>query len=176
VNEKQNVFGEKAGSEHGARPVRRKDRQLARDEAEQILTKAEYGVLSVIGDGGAPYGVPLSFVWLEGAVYFHCAKEGHKTDALRRDARVSFAAVCGVDAVYENDFTTAYSSVVVSGVAAEASSEEERRAALTALCVKYLPEHAEKADGAIQAHIGRTAVWKIVPLYITAKGRKKQGV
>lgn len=69
------------------RPMRRFRQQLPDEECIQILETAYRGFLSVIGDGGYPYTVPLNFVYAEGFLYFHCAVAGHKLDALRRPIR-----------------------------------------------------------------------------------------
>lgn len=49
----------------------------------------------MIGDGGYPYGIPLDHWYDEtnGKLYFHCAKEGQKLDAIEKDDKVSYC-VC----------------------------------------------------------------------------------
>lgn len=158
-----------------ARAMRRSDRQLPYEEAVQILEEAEYGILSVNGDEGVPYGVPLSFIWLDGAVYFHCAKEGYKTDCMQRDARASFSAVCDVQAVYDKNFTTFFRSVIISGRAVEVTDDGIKSRALAALCAKYLPDHAGEVQKAIDMSLKHTAVWKIEPDSVSAKGKRAAG-
>ena len=98
------------------RPMRRIKQQLSDAEAQEILAKAKRGVLSVVGDDGWPYGIWLNphFRREDGRIYFHGAKEGHKIDALRRDARVSFTVI---DDGVQDDGGWAYTfrSVVVFG-------------------------------------------------------------
>ena len=65
------------------RPMRRFKQQMTNEECIALLRKAPRGVLAVLGDGGYPYTVPLDFVYDDGKIYFHCAKEGHKLDAIR---------------------------------------------------------------------------------------------
>ena len=69
------------------RAMRRAKQQLSEEECDRILTGASSGVLCVSGDGGYPYGVPISYAYdkAKKAIYFHCAKEGHKIDAIRRN-------------------------------------------------------------------------------------------
>jgi nitroimidazol reductase NimA-like FMN-containing flavoprotein (pyridoxamine 5'-phosphate oxidase superfamily) len=43
--------------------MRRIRQELPKEECEKILNNATAGVLSVLGDGGYPYGVPMSFVY-----------------------------------------------------------------------------------------------------------------
>jgi len=40
--------------------MRRKDRALSEEEAQALLDRTEYGVLSTVGGDGRPYGVPLN--------------------------------------------------------------------------------------------------------------------
>ena len=53
------------------RDMRRKNQLLPPEEAESILRQGTSGVLSLLGDGGYPYGVPLSYVYHNGRLYFH---------------------------------------------------------------------------------------------------------
>lgn len=53
--------------------MRRKRQQLSDEAARQVLEQATSGVLAVMGDGGYPYAVPLSYVWHDGRLIFHSA-------------------------------------------------------------------------------------------------------
>ncbi len=57
------------------------------------METAYRGFLSVIGDGGYPYTVPINFVYAEGVLYFHCAVEGHKLDAIRASDKACFTVI-----------------------------------------------------------------------------------
>ena len=96
------------------RELRRKNQQLSETEARSILKNGTHGVLSVQGDGGYPYGVPMNYVYGDDAIYFHCAKEGHKMEGFRRSDKVSFCVV-GEDEVIPEAFSTAYTSVIAFG-------------------------------------------------------------
>ena len=61
------------------RPMRRKRQELPKEECEKILHNATAGVLSVLGDGGYPYGVPISYVYAEGKLYFHSPSKDIKS-------------------------------------------------------------------------------------------------
>jgi len=63
--------------------MRRIDRMLSIEESKDILKNCEYGVLSSISDNGYPYGVPLSYVYFDDAIYFHSAREGHKIENIK---------------------------------------------------------------------------------------------
>lgn len=75
------------------REMRRKAQQLSLDICEEILRKNTAGVLSLSGDDGYPYGVPLSFCYNKGKLIFHCAKTGHKIDSIRRCPKASFCVI-----------------------------------------------------------------------------------
>lgn len=60
------------------REMRRKKQRLSAEACEAILAEGTSGVLAVDGDGGYPYAVPLSYVYQDGKLFFHCAKSGHQ--------------------------------------------------------------------------------------------------
>lgn len=43
--------------------VRRQDRLLDESRSRELLKTSEYGVLSMVDDGGQAYGIPGSFIW-----------------------------------------------------------------------------------------------------------------
>lgn len=75
------------------RPMRRFKQQLCDEACIEILKHAPRGVLAVLGDFGYPYTIPLNFVYENGKIFFHCAKEGHKIDAIRNCDKASFCVL-----------------------------------------------------------------------------------
>ena len=81
------------------REMRRKGQQISQEECSEILLRAKTGILGLHGDDGYPYTVPVNFVYTPGkdgqpgTIGFHCAKTGHKIDAIRRNEKVSFTVV-----------------------------------------------------------------------------------
>ncbi len=73
--------------------IRRKDRKISTDEAIDLLKKCEYGVLSTVDSDGQPYGIPLSYVYKDDCIYFHCARVGYKLENIKDNPRVSFCVV-----------------------------------------------------------------------------------
>ena len=67
------------------REMRRNKQALSQEECTEILWKGTSGVLSLSGDDGYPYGVPISYAYDGEKLYFHCARAGHKLDAIRRN-------------------------------------------------------------------------------------------
>lgn len=135
------------------RPMRRNKQQVSADECRAVLQTAKRGVLSVHGEDGYPYGVPLNFVFdaQTDTVYFHAAKEGHKLDAIRRDSKVCFTVMDDGYKV-EGDWAWYVKSVVVFGKAEVIADDAARDKWLRALAAKYFPpEENVEADMARNA-------------------------
>ncbi len=75
------------------REMRRKRQQLTESECAEILRRNTSGVLAVLGENGYPYAVPLSYIYDENALYFHCAKSGHRLDAIKSCEKLSFRTI-----------------------------------------------------------------------------------
>ena len=62
------------------RKMRRFKQQLPEAECREVLREQKRGVLSMLGDDGYPYGIPMNHWYCEeeGVLYFHSAKEGHR--------------------------------------------------------------------------------------------------
>ena len=75
------------------RPMRRFKQELPLEECLDILDNAPRGFLSVTGDGGYPYAIPINFFHQDGRLYFHCALEGHKIDAVRACDKACFSVL-----------------------------------------------------------------------------------
>lgn len=155
------------------RPMRRRDRELTREQCERLLNGGSNGVLSLRGDEGWPYGVPLSYVYHQGRIYFHGAGSGHKLDAVRNDPRASFCVVTQ-DRVIPRQYTTDYRSVIAFGTVREVTEEAEKRSALRALAVKYAPADAEEhREKYIDADLRAACVLELTVLRLTGKSRSK---
>lgn len=124
------------------RKMRRSAQELDESACLEIVKRATSGVLSVIGDGGYPYGVPMSFVYDDGKFYFHCARTGHKIDAIRACDKACFTII-DRDDVVADEFTTYYKSVIAFGRVKILEAEEEKREAITVLTNKYSPDESE---------------------------------
>jgi nitroimidazol reductase NimA-like FMN-containing flavoprotein (pyridoxamine 5'-phosphate oxidase superfamily) len=152
------------------RPIRRADRALSEVQAREILQKDEYGVLSTVSSDGQPYGVPVSFAYANGSIYFHCAVDGHKLDNVNANSRVSFCVV-GEAEVLPDKFATRYESAIVFGQAGELTGEA-KRAALTEILKKYSPDFMEKGKRYIKSDIQKVRVFKIEVDVLSGKARR----
>ena len=132
------------------RPMRRSAQALDGGACVEILERGTSGVLAVLGDGGWPYAVPLSYAFDGEKLYFHCAREGHKLDAIRREARASFCVV-DRDDVKPAEYTSYFRSVIIFGRVRVLEDEAQKRAAIELLARRYFPEDsAENRRRAIE--------------------------
>ncbi len=151
------------------RPMRRFRQALSDDDIEKILTKHTYGVLSVIGDSGYPYTVPLNYVYEDGHFYFHCAKSGHKLDAIRNNGRCSFCVVDSSD-IYPHEMTTLYRSVIAFGRAQIIEDEAELIAVSDRFVDRFNPEmSADLKEKYFQKEMPLLAALKMRVEHITGK-------
>ena len=120
------------------RELTRKKQKLSDEECIAILKDAKRGVLSVNGENGYPYGMPMNHYYDEdrGMIYFHGGKFGHKIDAMKADPRVSFCVMdegTPVDEEWYLDFR----SVIVFGDVVFVEDHEEAMEISHKLCHKF---------------------------------------
>jgi hypothetical protein len=149
------------------REMRRIGNALPKEEAVAMLQKATNGVLSVSGDDGYPYGVPVSFTYRDNQIIFHCATEGHKLDGIRRNPKVSFCVVEQDDIIPEQ-FNTLYRSAIAFGQA-RILEGEEKRAYIEAIAKKYAPDYDKEAKDYIESDWSGFSVVVIDVDHLTGK-------
>lgn len=153
------------------RKMRRFKQQISEEECNEILREQPRGVLSMLGDDDYPYGIPLDH-WLceeNGKLYFHCAKVGHKMDAVRKHDKVSY---CVYDEGYrkEGDWALNIRSVVVFGrmrVVDDAEDELKRKIA-AGLSRKFTDDEAFLQKELVQS-LPRAAFLELTPEHMTGK-------
>ena len=120
------------------RKMRRFKQQISEEECFGLLKNEKRGVLSVIGENGYPYGIPLNHFFNEadGKIYFHGAKEGHKLDAIKACDKVCYTVF---DKGYrkEGEWALNVKSVVVFCRISLVEDEEKAKEICTALCKKF---------------------------------------
>ena len=98
------------------RELLRKKQKLTEGECIDLLINEKRGVLSVCGDNGYPYGMPMNHFYNkeDGCIYFHCGRVGHRYDSLKRSDCVSF---CVYDEGFrkEGEWALNVKSVIVFG-------------------------------------------------------------
>jgi nitroimidazol reductase NimA-like FMN-containing flavoprotein (pyridoxamine 5'-phosphate oxidase superfamily) len=152
------------------RKIRRSDQAIPESETREILRTGEYGILSTASIDGQPYGVPLSYSYVDDVIYFHSAVEGHKLDNLSANNKVSFCVV-GKTEVLPAKFGTRYESAIVFGETFEVTDNEKHKGLLE-LVKKYSPGFIEKGLRYIESTGDKAKVYKIVVDYISGKSGK----
>ncbi len=151
------------------REMRRKKQEISREECVRILKEEVRGVLSVNGENGYPYGVPMDFWYDEEAdrIYFHGAKEGHKIDALKKDDKVSF---CVFDQGYRKEGEWAYNvnSVIIFGRIRFIDDVELRTKALRNMGVRYTTDNSY-IEYEIENSSKNVLCLELIPEHMTGK-------
>lgn len=154
--------------------VRRQDRLLDEERAQELLRTAEYGVLSMADSEGHPYGLPLNYVWDgDSTLYVHCAPEGKKLHILAANPHASFCVV-GRTHLLPSHFTTEYESIVLEGCASLVENEEEKRCALRLLIEKLAPNDVEAGLRNIEKSLHRTAIIRMEVKQWSGKRKQKR--
>ena len=149
------------------REMRRKMQALTAEETAEILKRNTSGVLSLNGDDGYPYGVPLSYVYLDSKLYFHCAGAGHKLDSILKDDKVSFCVI-DQDQVVGDEYTTYFRSVIAFGRARVLEGAEKLRP-LVELCEKYYPGHLEQTRQKAEHALKNVSIVEVTIEHMTGK-------
>ena len=132
------------------REMRRKKQKLSKEECDRILYNGTSGVLALHGDNGYPYAVPVSYVYNGEKLLFHSAKNGHKIDAILKNAAASFCVI-DQDQIVPEEYTTYFRSIIAFGRIRILEDDTEKRSAIEKLAVKYAPDDtAENRDKAIE--------------------------
>ena len=151
------------------REMRRKMQLLPDVESREVLERNTAGVLSLLGDEGYPYGVPMSYVLVGDQIFFHCAKEGHKIDAIRREEKASFCVI-DEDRVISAEYTTYFRSVIAFGRVHILENDEEKRNAIRILTEKYSGDQGEAGiEKEIDKHFAGLCMLRLDIEHLTGK-------
>ncbi len=151
------------------RELVRKKQQLSNEECMRILKEELRGVLSVQGDDGYPYGLPINHYYNEddGCLYFHSGKTGHKIDAIRRNDKASF---CVYDQGFRKEGAWALNirSVIVFGRMEIIDDRETVYEISRKLSRKFTQDEAY-IDAEIARSGSGTLMFRLVPEQMTGK-------
>ena len=143
--------------------------QLPQEECIEILKKEPRGVLSVLGDDGYPYGMPINQYYCEedGKIYFHSGKKGHKIDAIKRYDKASF---CVYDQGFrrEGEWALNIRSVIVFGRIEIIEDTEKVYEISRRLSRKFTDDEAYIEHEIVKSG-PRTLMFALVPEHMTGK-------
>lgn len=155
------------------REIVRKKNAISRDECTEILKAELRGVLSVIGDGGYPYGLPINYYYNEedGHLYFHSGRSGHKIDSIANCDKVSF---CVYDSGYreEGDWALNIKSVIVFGKIRAVDDFRKAMDICRKLSYKFTSD-SEYIEKEIASFGKNTLCLELIPEHITGKKIKE---
>ena len=155
--------------------IRRQDRVMEESRARELLTEAEYVVMSMTDANGLPYGIPVNMVFdSPDHAYIHCAPEGKKLRAVALHPDVSVCIVGHVN-LLPSKFTTEYESVVLQGKAHIITDDTERRHAIELILHKYSPNDIERGWFYANKSLPRTAIIRIDFTEFSGKNKKMHG-
>ena len=151
------------------REMLRKKQQLTQEACIEILKKEPRGVLSVLGDDGYPYGMPMNHYYCEedGNIYFHSGKNGHRVDAMKHCDKASF---CVYDGGFrrEGEWALNVSSVIVFG-RIELIEDQEKIYKIARLLSYKFTNDEEYIEREIQKSGPGTMMFALVPEHMTGK-------
>lgn len=151
------------------REMRRFKQVLSQEECIEVLKNEPRGVLSLIGEDGYPYGIPMDHWYCEedGKLYFHCAKEGHKLDALKACSKASY---CVYDQGYrkEGEWALNIRSVVFFGQISVVEEAEKTKYICTNLCRKFTDD-AAYLEHELTHSLVRVLCLELSPEHMTGK-------
>ena len=151
------------------REMLRKKQALSEAECVEVLKASLRGVLSVAGEDGYPYGMPMNHYYCEddGHIYFHGGMKGHKIDAIARDDRVSF---CAMDDGFrrEGEWALNFRSVIVFGRLRPVADHDRAIDISRRLSYKFTQDEAY-IDEEVRRSGPRTLVLELIPEHITGK-------
>ena len=151
------------------REMNRRKQQLSKEESIQILQSEPRGVLSLIGDEGYPYGLPIDHWYndADGCLYFHGGKKGHKIDAIRACGKASF---CVMDQGFrrEGEWALNIKSVIVFGQIEILTDHEKAIDITRQLSLKYTAD-IDFIEREILESGKNTLVFRLIPEHITGK-------
>lgn len=149
--------------------MRRFKQQISKEECIKILKEQPRGVLSLIGDDGYPYGIPLDHWYCEedGKLYFHGAKEGHKIDAIKACDKASY---CVMDQGFKKDGEWALNinSVIVFGRISLVEVPEKAKIICTEICRKFTDDEAY-LQHELEHAFPRVQCLELTPEHMTGK-------
>ncbi len=151
------------------REVVRKKQVLSEKECIEILRNEKRGVLSVIGDDGYPYGLPINHFYNDedGKIYFHSGKTGHKIDAMEACDKASF---CVYDSGFrkESEWSLHIKSVIVFGRIEFVEDHQKALEISRRLSYKFTDDKAY-IDNEVDKFGQAVLVFSLMPEHITGK-------
>ena len=149
------------------------NRFLYSKEISAVLYRGTSGVLALSGDNNYPYAVPISYVYDGEKIYFHCAKSGHKLDAIQQNEKVSFCVI-DQNKIVPDEYTSYFRSVIAFGKIQILDNTEDKMEAIKKLAAKYSPlESTENTQETINSSWERFCIARLSIRHLSGKQAKE---
>jgi len=148
--------------------MRKKEKEITDPAAMESIIRRSMICRLAMAEDNLPYVVPLCFGYRDRTLYFHCAREGRKTDILRKNNRVCVEFDIDQELVTAEDpckFDMNFRSVIGFGKAYLLEDREEKRKGLEAIMQHY----AGKSFSYPDEIVGKTMVIKVEVESLTGK-------
>ncbi|WP_149714725.1 pyridoxamine 5'-phosphate oxidase family protein [Campylobacter concisus] len=168
--------------------MRRKDRELSREDGLKIIDECEYAVISCVDDEGEIFSVPISPVRVGESIFIHGATAGCKAKLLQNGRKVEFVCVSfnkvphlsesELDTI-KNDgkalggkvFTTEYKSAIAKTRAYEVEDKTKKYEILKILSQKYTAYAMSTFDVAAEYGLGIMKIYELKIESLSAKAK-----
>ncbi len=132
--------------------VRRKDKEMAQTEMEDLLKAGFVGHFATVGEDGQPYVVPNLYVYEDGKIYSHNTRaSGHFRENISSNPRGCFevteAGQIFPYGEFECDTSTSYRSVVCFGQVQVLDEREEKQRFFDLFLAKYADANWDRPKG-----------------------------
>ena len=168
--------------------MRRKDRELSREDGLKIIDECEYAVISCVDDEGEIFSVPISPVRVGESIFIHGATAGCKAKLLQDGRKVEFVCVSfnkvphlsesELDAIKDDGkalggkvFTTEYKSAIAKTRAYEVKDEAKRYEILKILSQKYTSYAMSTFDVAAEYGLKNMKIYELKIESLSAKAK-----
>ena len=150
-------------------PVKRIRQVLPEEECQKILSSQLRGVLSLQGDDGYPYGMPLNHLYVkeENRLYFHSGRFGYKIDCMKRDDKCCYTVMMEVG-MDENGWSIIFESVIIFGRIRFLEDKEEIASLARKLSHKFTQDE-KYISHEIEKDLDATAMFYIQIEHMTGK-------
>ena len=151
------------------RELERKHKQIPMADCIRVLEEETRGVLSVQGDDGYPYGMPMNHFYNadDGCIWFHSGNVGHRLESLRKNDKVSF---CTWDKGFreEGEWAWKVRSVIVFGHIREVEDQAHALEMIRGLARKFTDDEGY-IEHEIQSAARHVLCLELTPDHITGK-------
>jgi len=151
------------------RNITRIKQVISKDECIEILKKQLRGVLSVNGEDGYPYGLPINHFYNDedGYLYFHSGRIGYKVEMMRQNDKASF---CVMDEGFlkEGDWALNIRSVIAFGRIEFIDDQNVIERICRNLCLKFTDDEKYIQDE-IDRSLKNTLMFRMKIEHLTGK-------